>query len=270
GRPGIASQSEHVFETAVALSLGLLVIPMLGHNATLEHTVFPLNTPCWSLFFELVANAAFAIWARFRYGLTVVFVLMGVSWVLVLAGIGAEGTVNLGHVPSTFWLGFPRVGWSFGVGMLMYRYRQHAPRTHFAVAPVLLAVFLMLPVPPRYAAWYEAIGVTLVMPGLVFLALRCEVHGRLRALSTWSGNLSYPMYALHYPVVRACAVLVRRGQPSIGTRIAIVALVSLFILALSAVVFAKVDVPLRAWLARVRARRSAQAHPSNVRSVSTT
>lgn len=252
GRPAVASQGQHLADTLLALVFGVFVIPLLARTATLEATVFPLNTPAWSLFLELWANAIFAVWARRRLSLWAVGVTMALSLALLSVAAASYGHLNVGFQPSAFWLGFPRVAWSFGAGMVIYKFRNHAPRVSFFVAPITLTVFLLLPITDAFCGVYDAFGVIVLMPALVFSSLKVDVSGWLARVSTWSGNLSYPMYALHYPIVRVVSVAARRVELSVAARLSFVAVLTVFILAFSALVYSKCDEPLRAWLTRLR------------------
>jgi peptidoglycan/LPS O-acetylase OafA/YrhL len=85
-------------------------------------SVFPLNPPAWSLFFELAGNIAYASVFRFL-SYRVLAAIMAVS-TLGLAGFlyfGPQHDLHLGWNVENLSGGFFRVGYSFFAGVLLYR-----------------------------------------------------------------------------------------------------------------------------------------------------
>lgn len=242
-------QMQHLQDVAIALIFGIAVLPILQtsalHTPTLEQSVFPLNTPTWSLFFEIFANLAFAIFARFRLfsGALVTVALLSGIWLLF--AIISAGTVNFGFNPAGFWLGFPRVVWSFSVGLLIYRFRSYAPRNTFIPASILLIIILMMPDTGLPKALIDAVVVMIVMPAVVFGCLNADLGPFARRCAVWSGNLSYPIYALHYPLVHVFSFLAKGMNFSPTLQLGMAVIGTLFIIGFSAVVYVTFDVPVR-------------------------
>jgi peptidoglycan/LPS O-acetylase OafA/YrhL len=252
GRPAVASQQQHLLDSLLALFLGVLVVPLVARTLTLEHTVFPLNTPTWSLFFELVSNLVYALWSRAGRRMPAVLLTCAASLALLIAAAQWFGNLNVGFEPKSFWLGFPRVAWSFSLGVAIYHYRARAPRAHVLWGPALLSLFLVTPTPASWNVLFEVVCVAVLLPAVVLVSVRVNVGPRLQRICAWSGQLSYPMYALHYPIVRVVAVTTRRFDPSLSVRVAVVMITTLVIIALSAFVLLKVDAPIRRRLAALR------------------
>lgn len=169
--------------------------------------LFPLNTPAWSIFFELFANLAHcAVLHRLRTRVLLcgAAVLFG-----VLALVGSHfGNLDLGARPSTFLVGFVRVGFSYALGVALWRW--HADRPPLAI-PLPLGLALMAAL--FYAA--DAFHLGGAAFDLAFLAVACPLllwsglsaGPRLAPVTTTAclvaGALSFPLYAVHYPVLLA-------------------------------------------------------------------
>jgi len=220
----------------------LLLVPMFT-----TAMAFPLNPPVWSLFFEMAASLGFDVEARrlplklAAAGIVAGGLLLGT--LIILAG--HVGTFGFGG--RSFWLGLLRVGYSFGLGVLIHRAGFHlrGPRLPRWLLAIVLLAILSLPVQSGIG---DAIIVVIVMPLLVWLGSRARFDP-LDRFWEWAGRLSYPLYLVHWPVLIVSAVLL--GGSAIAAVIAMALAVAVAWLAL--VLF---DEPFRGWLAsRARRRR---------------
>ncbi|MBD9449513.1 acyltransferase [Rhizobium sp. RHZ01] len=242
-------QMQHLKDVAIAFVFGITLLPILQtsglHTPTLEQSVFPLNTPTWSLFFEIFANIAFAVCARFRLFSWTLLVVIFASGVWLLFAIKSAGSANFGFNPAGFWLGFPRVIWSFSVGLLIYKYRFLAPKGTFVPASVVLIAVLMLPDTGLPKALTDTIAVMIIMPVVVFACLNADLGKTARRWAVWGGNLSYPLYALHYPLVHVLSFAAKGLHLSWAQQGGVVIAGTVVITGFSAVIYAVVDVPAR-------------------------
>ncbi|MDM9625156.1 acyltransferase [Rhizobium sp. S152] len=242
-------QTQHMRDVAIAFVFGVTVLPILQtsllHTPTLDQSVFPLNTPTWSLFFEIFANAAFALCARLKLYSGALLAVVFVSGIWLLFAIASAGTVNFGFNPNGFWWGFPRVVWSFSVGLLIYRYSSFAPKHIFIPASVLLIVVLMSPDTGLPKALVDTIVVMILMPAIVFACLNADLDPFTRRCAIWSGNLSYPIYAVHYPLVHLFSFLAKGMNFSPLLQLAVAVIGTAVIVGFSAIAYVAFDVPVR-------------------------
>jgi peptidoglycan/LPS O-acetylase OafA/YrhL len=166
--------------------------------------VFPANVPGWSLFFELAVNLVFAATYRFLTRRVLALVIALSAMVLALAVVTA-GHADLGSSWSGFWGGFPRVSFSFFAGVLLCRlYSGGGGGGRGALAwllpMVLLPIFMVAP-PEGLRPVFDLIAVLLVFPAIIALAARCEPGAAGARLFRWVGVISFPIYAIHYPVL---------------------------------------------------------------------
>jgi peptidoglycan/LPS O-acetylase OafA/YrhL len=253
GRPGIGDHALHLREGLTAMVLGSVLIPVMW-TTTLEHTVFPLNAPMWTLFLEAISNLLFVPWARLRLGRGWLYAAMALSAPFLVYGALDTGASEFGQVPETFFLGFARIGWSFPIGILLYHWRDKAPRTGAATVTIALVALLAVPHLAALNALYDLVAVLLVLPLIVLAASNSTIDRRWAA---WSGNLSYPLYAMHYPLVRLLGVIGLKLHLSAWGRLgfALAGLAGLVVIGTAAFHF--YDQPVRSWLTARRRARSA-------------
>jgi peptidoglycan/LPS O-acetylase OafA/YrhL len=189
------------FGIAFSFALFFSPTPPLHNNA-----IFPLNNPAWSLFFELVANVAFAVlWRRFSAR-----ALAGVITVSALLLVGAAvryGSLDLGSNWPTFWAGFPRVTFSFFLGVVLSRVVRGRAFV-LTVNPwlILLALAVVLSVDPGpWRVAYDLGCVLVILPLLVWAGALVEPRGVSRAIFVSLGAASYPIYMIHVPLITIAA-----------------------------------------------------------------
>lgn len=232
----------------VALPAHLLLIPAISGGGLL----FALNPAFWSLMLELGANITHAI--TFRWLSTRLLAVL-VAGAAVLIGLTAWKMTNLGGGwgPTNAWVGIPRVAFSYGAGLLLYRFhaagKLNTPALPFPVLAGLLCAAILGGSFARH--WiYDVVAATVLFPAIVALGASSTVGREIKA-AMWLGLISYPIYAVHNPLVLLW------GQYAPHTTLsAAVALAGLSALATAAAAF---DKRARAWLSSAFVQRSAAA-----------
>lgn len=168
----------------------LFLIPAISGNTPL----FLINTPAWSIFFELFANAVHVIALR-RMNCIQIAMLQFTCMALLLA---FQSAPNPGCMGSDFLLGFPRVLVSYGFGIVLWRLLRD--RAFLPAWPGLMALPAALFLPPLFGdgVWLDWIFMLAIAPFCIVAGL-----GRppLPKLFRFLGKLSFPLYAVHGPVV---------------------------------------------------------------------
>lgn len=172
---------------------------------------FPFNGPAWSLFYEIVANTGYALLVKARLARTAIFLLIAaVSLALLGYPVFHHGTVDVGYVNESFSLGFARVAFSFTAGALIYRlYRAKPPRAADRVSrwitPGLVSACLVLvllsPFQWMQNEFFRLAAIGLCFPWLVYFGALTHIHPRLVRPCVLLGELSYPLYLLHNPLI---------------------------------------------------------------------
>jgi peptidoglycan/LPS O-acetylase OafA/YrhL len=182
---------------AIAIMLGIMNIPYFNAPPQIGGPqIFPLNGPQFSLFFEIAANY---VWWLLRF-VDQTYLALGLyvlsSAAVILFGIGGDTAEN-------FLLGFAHVGSSFFVGVLVYQFgRAIVPsRANACVFAALSGLMIAILFSSFELTLQERLAWKLVLaPVLVLSGSAITLHGLPKRISLALGNLSYPIYALHYPI----------------------------------------------------------------------
>jgi len=175
-------------------------LPLLGSNIG----IYPLNGVQWSLFFELVANALHAslLW---RLRMPILVGIWLISLTVMAIGSYSLGNLSVGDRTDTFFLGYSRVGFGYVTGMLLFRMRA---RLQFASVPAgvpLIALLLLIAAVSRNDTWGTEMIAVAILPLLVLSGL--SAGSGWPRLFDYLGRLSFPVYAVHAPIVFFCADL---------------------------------------------------------------
>jgi len=211
--------------TVLALAFGLLNLPYFGASKSLGGPqVFPLNGPQYSLFLEVLVNIFWSATRRVRpleFALAVAALsFVGVGWM----GFGGDETAN-------FWRGLPRVGLSFFLGVAAFHLdrrtggRLKRDLVFWGAAAVMVLLFYF----PRPLPFGVALAwVVVVAPVLVLSGAGVRLTSRANAAALLLGELSYPIYALHYPIfcwVNGVYQIAARRQDPAAESVAVIAAV---------------------------------------------
>jgi peptidoglycan/LPS O-acetylase OafA/YrhL len=122
---------------------------------------------------------------------------------VLIVGAVQFGTFDGGWNWSNWWLGLPRVFFSFFLGVVGYRLQAAGwlPVVKFPLLPLFLLVGAVLYVTPdaEFRVIYEFVVIMLVFPLVVWLCIVNEPQRGLK-LYTLAGLISYPLYIIHGPV----------------------------------------------------------------------
>ena len=175
----------------------LLLVPDLSGGDPL----YPMNVAMWSLLLELVVNAAYALSARWMTPRMLVPILLVAAAALIRGGL-ARGDLDAGGFWSNLPLGLARTVFGFGLGVILchLRHRDGRPATVTPLAwllPLVLVVLLTAR-PDALAVWNLACALVF-LPAIVWLGSRWELPAP--HLGALLGDMSYPLYCVHMPVV---------------------------------------------------------------------
>lgn len=215
-------------QTAPWVVLGMLVlhalmIPVLpSMDIRAWGGTYPLNEATWSLFLEYVANVLYALVIRHlpRLALMVLVACFACLTVMQCFYIAPPGITlpqetaytvigGWGIWGEQLWIGVVRLLYPFFCGLLLARWgrKLHIPGGFWSCA-LLLIVLLAVPRvggsnPDNF--WmnglYESVIILLVFPVIVLMGAGSSISGRSESLCRWLGEISYPLYITHYPLI---------------------------------------------------------------------
>jgi peptidoglycan/LPS O-acetylase OafA/YrhL len=175
--------------------LSMFLIPYL-HPTEVAKGIFPLDIPLWSLFFELVANFAYALFARqMSKG---ILSLLTVTGLVVTVALGPPG----GAWPSDFFLGFPRVTFGFFAGALLYELwaEKRLPKVSLGLLPLSIIIVAIANY-PNFLRGPAFICVTAIFSTVVILGANAMPSPRSVRIGTFLGVISYPIYLTHHSLL---------------------------------------------------------------------
>ncbi len=215
---GVTWSGEAVPTARVMLCLALTFlfipsVPGCGYEVRGNGEMFPLNGPYWSLFFEYIGNILYALLLRrlSTNGLALLVTLLGNAYFwFATSNLSDYGSIGMGWTLDTlnFFGGFMRMLFPFTLGMLLSRtFRPRPVRGAFWLCSILLVALFTVPYieamqPLCMNGVFEMICIMLIFPAIVLLAASCaSVSTGTHRVATFLGDLSYPLYTVHYPLM---------------------------------------------------------------------
>lgn len=188
-------------------------IPGARYEVRGNGEMFPLNGPQWSLFFEYIANIAYALVLRrlSTKALAIFTALSGAALIaFAIADLPGYGNIGVGWTVADYNLlgGILRVTFPFSAGLLMSRnFKPIKVKGAFWICSALIAGLMLVPnlsigdntLPNRL---YEVACVIVAFPLVVYLAASGKTTDRTSSgICSFLGDISYPLYIVHYPTM---------------------------------------------------------------------
>lgn len=251
--------------TFLAFVCGCLMLPALPgmpREVRGNGEMFPLNGPCWSLFFEYVGNIVYALFIR-RLS-TRLLALLSFALCCALAWFAATdqsgyGSIGVGWtVDRTNILGGSlRMLCPFTMGLLLSRIFKpiHHVRGAFWTSAALLLIIFHVPYIHSDGALslngiFEAACIIAVFPLVVWYAASGKTTDIASTrICRFLGDISFPLYIVHYPLMYAFYMwLIKTRQYTLyETWPAALAVVTASII-LAWLCLKLYDMPVRKWL----------------------
>ncbi|NOU06362.1 MAG: acyltransferase [Hyphomicrobiaceae bacterium] len=234
---------------ASILSVGfaLAIIPNIFNAASL----FPVNGPVWSLFFELLVNLIYAACLRLGTPFRRVPLILGLLLLWLSFETPPEGVGKLGVSRAEFSGGFARAAFSFVFGVLIFQWQRDGviPSWRVPLWLLLLVLAAVLCVDGSIvgARAYDLACVGIVFPLIVALGISSPPSEHMAKFAGFLGPMSYPLYATHYPMFDIFDRIFARADPTLPGPVKF-AIALAFILTSNRFFLVHVDAPLRAWL----------------------
>lgn len=193
----------------------LPVFPGWGADVRGNGEMFPLNGPQWSLFFEYIGNIIYALLLR-RLPTKMLTAIVAVSGICLGIHVLQGGYLGEGwsFVDNGFCWGLLRMLFPYSLGMLLCRIflkkQAEKPLDKKYFVPVFLAcsavLLVFLPMPfvgdptqPWMNGLYILFLTMLIFPAIIWASASAGTSQN--KLCTFLGELSYPLYIVHYPLM---------------------------------------------------------------------
>lgn len=205
--------------TLIALVCSWLMIPALPgmqRDVRGNGEMFPLNGPCWSLFFEYIGNILYALIIRRlstrALAWLTALLCCALTWFAATNQSG-YGSIGVGWTLDTTNLlgGTLRMLCPFTIGMLMSRVFKPIKnvRGAFWICTIILLVLFHVPfidggTPMSLNGIFEVACIIGVFPIIVWLgASGTTTDNTSRRICRFLGDISFPLYIVHYPLMYA-------------------------------------------------------------------
>jgi peptidoglycan/LPS O-acetylase OafA/YrhL len=234
--------------TAFLLNLLLLPTPTLPNTFGETHSV---DGPSWTLLQEYIANLLYGLFGR-KLTLGIHILLCVASAVALTLTAVHFGDLGHGWGWSDFWVAPVRLVCPFLLGLLVSRSKLSwaVPHPFIILSLVLLAVFFA-PIMGRLNGLFEAACVIILFPAVLAGGTGADtMRGWQGRICRFAGNLSYPLYIIHYPFIYLFAHWNWSTHPTPVVRGVVVSLLYVSVVLFAYVLMRWYDRPVRAWLSK--------------------
>ena len=250
--------------TALLLTMFMIpAVPGVPYEVRGNGEMFPLNGPGWSLFFEYIGNILYALFIR-RLS-TVMLALLTLTLGAVHAwffiwNVSGYDMIGVGWTIDevNFWGGLVRMLFPFTIGMLLARtFKPRKIKGAFYICSIALIVMFAVPYIASTGdislnSLYEFICIAAVFPLLVWIGA-CGDNGKgyTSRLNRLLGDISYPLYIVHYPIMYIFyAWLIEKQYYTLQDCWPMAALVVVSSILLAYLCLKLYDEPVRRWLSK--------------------
>jgi peptidoglycan/LPS O-acetylase OafA/YrhL len=242
----------HVLTSGFFAMLGLPSFAIPGIDLA-----FPVNSPAWSLFFELCVSLLYALIARFLTRSWLIGIVLAGAALFVTAALQA-GTVEMGWERDGLLGGTARVLFGFFAGLLLHDLRPRFSLPPWAGYAFLAALGVILFQPHAFWVRGNLLIAIAGFPIMVWLGSAARESGVISRAGGFLGALSYPLYILHWPVIDLTRGLLGQADPD-GRYLALWAPLQIALAVSVAWLAMKLfDEPVRGWLTRATRRKPAE------------
>jgi peptidoglycan/LPS O-acetylase OafA/YrhL len=232
-------------------SLLLIPLPVIADRG---FNLFSFNAPSWSLFWEYIANIAYAfVLYRISRGYLLLLTILSALGICFVAY--HSGNLLGGWSGPTFWDGSVRISYSFLAGLLVYR-SNWIIKNKLGFIGMAVLLFLAFIMPSSKWNWLsEPLVVLFYFPLLIALGAGAMLTPALKKACIFSGKISYPLYMTHYAVLWMFGNYYTSHQP--GTmQLTLIIIAGLILLVAAAyLVMVIYDIPVRKYLSEKRNQR---------------
>lgn len=244
----------------ICLLLALFCLPTpLGCDVRGNAEAFPINGPHWSLFLEYIGSLCYGLFLC-RVSTKFLKIWVGITALLLLAFAlwMGENFISYGWSsdPINMLGGIIRISFGYPMGLLLARmYKEKTPgiitdsRVFLYCSLALLLIFLV-PGLGDFSCYYQIFCLVVLFPLVIWYGARGAVEGGQKKCISFLGRLSYPLYAVHYPLIYLYIYWIKQVDPQgalfYGGAVAVI-LANLLLGTLCLLCY---DEPVRKWLSK--------------------
>jgi peptidoglycan/LPS O-acetylase OafA/YrhL len=257
--PGIAGVP--VWQLLLIMLIGFTLLPVPpSMDIRGWDEMHPLNGPGWSLFFEYIANILYALFIRkfSKTALSILVILSGAALIhYAVTSVNGDVVGGWSVTAEQLRVGFTRLMYPFFAGLLFCRLtRVVRVQGAFLWCSILLIVALAFPrVGGSTNLWlnglYDSLTIIFIFPLIIYLGAGGTVHSKTSLrISKFLGDISYPIYITHYPLIYIYTAYVMDDKLPIKDTYPVAILLFVSCIAIAYACLKWYDEPVRKWLNR--------------------
>lgn len=241
------SQHVSLLKVIAVMLIGFTLLPSPDIRGWGE--THSLDGPCWSLLQEYIANLIYAIFGR-KMSKAVLWIIVIISGIVLIIVAAWHGDVATGWGYDSFWIAIVRMMFPFFAGLLLFRSSKliRIPMAYTVCSLMLIGLFFLPTF--KYNGLYEAACIIIAFPVIVAAGAGGKINGRWARLCKFSGDISYPIYIIHYPFIYIYTSWVVLKKPAPQQIIPVACGLFVFFILLAYAALKLFDEPVRAWLKR--------------------
>lgn len=219
------------------------------------NNLFYFNPPSWSLFWEYIANIFYAI-VLFRLQKKIIITLTILAAVTLVYTARQFGNLSIGWGAENWVGGAVRIFYSFLAGIIVYRSKWliRSPVGFISMA-ILLALSFLIPFVNDLNWIVEPFIVIFYFPFLIALGAGANTSKRHQPLSKFLGDISYPLYMIHYPFLWVFLSYLETHRPSMSQLGILIPVLTILLIGFAYFIMVTVDAPVRRYLKNNLAKR---------------
>lgn len=206
-------QSTDLLKVLSVIGMTLLFLPS---HMTGVASLFPINGPYWSLFFELISNFIYAALRPFLNNVNL-FLIVAISGTVLISMAFKFHHLDIGFNWSfdSIAAGFTRSVFGIFLGLLIQRnYKVLLPILEkLKLSPwlsfIVVAITLASPDMGRFNAILDILSVIIIFPVCIIIASQATMT-RFEGLLLKLGAASYPIYLIHVPLSKFLSYISKR------------------------------------------------------------
>ncbi|CAM4050353.1 Peptidoglycan/LPS O-acetylase OafA/YrhL, contains acyltransferase and SGNH-hydrolase domains [Pedobacter westerhofensis] len=233
------------------LSAGLMIPYPLVHERYFN--LFHLNPPTWSLFWEYIANI-FYVFILYKIKKPLLYALVFIAALLLIYEAHFAGNLAVGFGGENFFGGGIRMFYSFLAGIVVYRNSWMIKSSlNFLVMGILLFAVFLIPFHDKANAIIDSAVAIIYFPFLVALGAGAGLHTVYNKVCKFLGDISYPLYMIHYPFLWIFLSYVEAKKPPMNEMVVIISISIFLLIGMAYLVMIYIDAPIRKYLnAKIR------------------
>jgi peptidoglycan/LPS O-acetylase OafA/YrhL len=198
---------EYLFQFFLAITM----IPESLIRVDQSHEFFAINIAFWSLFCEFTAYILFGL-LLFRLNKFTLFLIASTAFVGFCFWTQSSFGVQDSPPEVSIYYRLSRVVFSFTVGVILFRSRESITALAQKWPSYMLLLLPLLLILPRHVLpWYVfALLAIILLPTTIIVGVKSNFDGRTAKTVNFLGDISFPVYAVHTPLLWGMGFLVKK------------------------------------------------------------